>query len=211
MCMKSFECQGVIAVWHLYYYFKYPSGDYLSHQLMDFKADYEQQIKTFSQLSSDAFGKTEWTFDFVTRALGSKETTATKPNRVREVAVAIADRMHALYIPQLLKKSKKTRAFKGGLSKQQRVEEIANVYEINEDRDLNDKSILIVDDISTTGTTFEVIAAVIQAKYPKARIYGFCLARTMAKTKGILEGNDKESIGEYKVEHEKNTPAKPTK
>jgi predicted amidophosphoribosyltransferase len=209
--MKSFECLGLVAVWHLFYYFKYSSGDYLSHQLMDFKADLDLQIKTFASLSAEAFAETDWTFDYVTRVLGSKETTARKPSRFREISAAIADRMHALYIPQLLKKTKKTRGFKSGLSKQQRIKEIADVYEIHEEYDLDGKTILIVDDISTTGTTFEVIAGVIKAKYPGSRIYGFCLARTMTKTKGVLEGNDKESVDEYKTELEKNTHAKPKK
>ena len=178
---------------------------------MDFKDDRDDQIKTFAALSAQAFGETDWTFDYVARALGSKEETARKPNRVREIAIAIADKIHAPYILQLLKKTRKTKAFKGGLSRQQRIAEIEDVYEIDEEHDLNNKSILIVDDISTTGTTFEVIADVIRAKYPTAKIYGFCLARTMTKIKGVLEGNDAESVAEYKAELEKHLPAKPKK
>lgn len=209
MTLRSFDCPNLITGWYLYYYFKYPSGDYLSHQLMDFKADKENQLKTFSQLAAEAFGETDWTFDYVVRALGSKEITPTKPNRVREVAKAIADRMHATYIPELLKKNKATKAFKGGLSRQSRIEQMEDVYEINVEYELNDKSVLIVDDISTTGTTFEVIAGVIKAKYPKARIYGFSLAKTTYKIKGELEGNLKEDIEEYKIELEQNTDVKP--
>ena len=209
--MKSFECPNLTAAWYLYYYFRYPSGDYLSHQLMDFKADLKPQIKTFAALSAEAISDTDWTFDYVTRVLGSKEITATMPNRVREIAISIAEKTHARYIPLLLKKTKKTKAFKGGLSKQQRIDEIAEVYEINEVHDLNDKSILIVDDISTTGTTFEVIAGVINAKYPRARIYGFCLAKTMTKIKGVLEGNDVAAVNDYKTEFQKHVPANPQK
>lgn len=211
MTLKSFECPNLIVGWYLYYYFRYPSGDYLSHQIMDFKADKDLQIQTFSQLAAEALAETDWTFDYVVRALGSKEITATKPNRVREIAKAIADKMHATYIPQLLKKKKATKPFKGGLSKQARIDQLEDVYEINVEYDLNDKSVLIVDDISTTGTTFEVIAGVIKAKYPKARVYGFSLAKTTYKIKGELEGNTKEDVDEYKSQLEKNTAVKPKK
>src|ERR1700744_6057093 len=108
--MKSVDYDGYEHIWHFGYYFKSGYSDYLSKQIMDFKVDKPDQVEAFAKVSADWFQAQGLTFDYVIRVLGSNETTATKPNRVREVALAIADHTEAIYHPLILKKNRATRS-----------------------------------------------------------------------------------------------------
>ena len=78
------------------------------------------------------------------------------------------------------------------LNRAQRIAELEGVYELQNEPDLNKKMILIVDDITTTGTTLEVIAELIKGKYPRARVFGFVLAKTFdSDWTGITRNTEK--------------------
>jgi predicted amidophosphoribosyltransferase len=175
--MNQFSCSGLDDAWYLYYYFRNPTSDYLSHQLMDFKGDYKEQVGLFSSLAAEACAALNTKFGFVTRVLGSAEITPLTNSRVRTIAKAIAEKTGALYIPNLLKKTRVTRSLKG-LNRDDRYKELRGAYALNKEYDLNEKNLLLVDDISTTGCSFEVISEVICEKYPEVNIFGFCLAKT---------------------------------
>lgn len=48
----------------------------------------------------------------------------------------------------------------------------------NRDENLNNKNILIIDDITTSCTTVAEMVRTIKAEWPDAKCYLFCLART---------------------------------
>nr|WP_294991483.1 phosphoribosyltransferase family protein [uncultured Sediminibacterium sp.] len=184
-------------VWHLYYYFKKDSPDYLTHQLMDFKGDKASQIAAFPEAAAEAFSEMNIQFDYVLRVLGSDEVSATKGNRVRNIAIAIKNAVGAEYQPTLLTKKRKTRSLKT-LNLAQRQAELEDVYVLSTAIDLNGKSVLLVDDISTTGTSLEVISKLIKATFPECLVYGFMLAKTSNPDFGGPDRNDEESELHYR-------------
>lgn len=199
--MNSEYIEGLENYWYLYYYFKRGStNDYLSLRLEDLKEDKEQAIKIFSALCKlSSLNSQGVKFDYVTRVLGSNELKAGPGSRVAPLAKGIAACVGAEYISKLLIKTKKTRSFKI-LNKADRIKEIKGVYAIGTPYNLDNKNILVVDDITTTGTTFTEIARAIKEKYPTAKVYGFSLGRT--KTKGwwrAPEKNEDEWIEAYKA------------
>jgi len=196
--MKSMDIDGYEAVWHFGYYFKYGESDYLSYQMMDFKADKEDQVEAFARLSADWFADEFLTFDYVIRVLSSKETIAQKPNRVRTVAIAIAKETGAQYHPLIIKKNKETRSLKG-MGRASRQAELAGVYELHEEVDLDGKRVLIVDDVTTTGTSFEAIAVPLKEAYPEVELFGYAIMRTHGKGDDGIEENDKDTVDIYKA------------
>lgn len=189
---------GYENVWHFGYYFKYGTSDYLSYQIMDFKADKPDQLEAFAKLSADWFEKEFLTFDYVIRMLGSKETIATKSNRMRTVALAIANATDAQYHPLLIKKNRATKSLKM-LGRASRQAELEGVFEINEPVDLNGKRVLVVDDVTTTGTSFEAIAATLKAAYPTVQLYGYALTRTHDYGDGGIKENEPDTVAIYKA------------
>lgn len=53
------------------------------------------------------------------------------------------------------------------------------VFEIEVKQDLNNKSVLIVDDISTACVTSAEIIKTLKEEWPNATFYLFCIARTI--------------------------------
>lgn len=126
--------------------------------------------------------------DFVVRALGSNELKVDKSNSksMNIIGKSIAKELSALYKPELLKsnRSEKIR------SKLHLSSSISNRPDIiNNDKlefeNLSNKnlksyapSILIIDDVTTSGSTAEGIAKSIKEKNPKAKIYFFAISET---------------------------------
>ena len=164
---------------------------------MDFKADKEKQKNAFSTIAASKFKEIEHNFDIVVRALGLDETTAQKPNRVRDIAIAIHKVVKAKYDPTLLSKTRVTKPLKP-LKKYERIAELEDVYRLSEEVDLNNKNILVIDDISTTGTTLMVIGQLIKSKYPDAILYGFILAKTHSRYDISVTKNSEALEKEYR-------------
>ena len=117
-------------------------------------------------------------FDYVIRMMGHKETRPLKNVPIRSLAVAIANATGAKYLPQLLHKKRETKPMHF-LSLAERRAEINDVC-LENDRtcNLNEKKILIVDDITTTCTTVTEMIKTLKKVWPKAIFYLFCIART---------------------------------
>jgi len=110
--------------------------------------------------------------------MGHKETIPQKDVPIRSLAVAIANATGAKYLPQLLHKKKETTPMHF-LSLAERQVEINDVFQVNDRTyNLNEKKILIVDDITTTCTTVAEMIKTLKKVWPKAIFYLFCIART---------------------------------
>jgi predicted amidophosphoribosyltransferase len=103
--------------------------------------------------------------------------------------------MHAGHIPAFLKKNHAKELLKR-LNLAQRKEVLSDAYAINQDCSLAGKMVLIVDDISTTGSSLAAIAAYTRERYPTAYINGFCLAKTMSMEFDHVPGNTEENESE---------------
>lgn len=178
------------------YYFRWPTSDYMSKQIMDFKRGDLQPREAFSDLAAQEFSLLGIRFDYVTRVLRSKEMEAKKGNKVAAIATKIFNNNAEFYHPNLVRKNRLTRELKY-LNKEQRKEELHGVYEIYAPVDLNNKKVLIVDDVFTFGTSFEAIAEILKRNNPDVKLYGFALVHNWHKGENGISINETDFINRY--------------
>ncbi len=79
---------------------------------------------------------------------------------------------------EILEKHRQTKN-QANLDRQERLSNLENAFSINPNltKDLDVNSILIIDDICSTGTTLNECAKAIKKFYTNTKIYGLCLAR----------------------------------
>lgn len=194
--LKFTHCDGFEKVWYMGYYFRWPTSDYMSKQIMDFKRGDLQPREAFSDLAAQEFSLLGGRFDYATRVLGSKEMVAQKGNKVAAIAIKIFNSNADHYHPNLVKKNRLTRELKY-LNKEQRKAELEGVYEIYDQIDLNHKKVLVVDDVFTFGTSFEAIAEVLKKRNPDVRLFGFALVHNWHKGENGIFINEADFISRY--------------
>jgi predicted amidophosphoribosyltransferase len=194
--LKLSHCEGFEKVWFMGYYFRWPTSDYISRQVMDFKRGDLAPREAFGDLAAQEFEMLGRQFDYVTRMLGSKELVALKGNKVAAIATKIADTCGQHYHPNLVRKSRLTRELKY-LNKGQRKAEMEDVYKIYKAIDLNNKKVLIVDDVFTFGTSFEAIGDVLRHQNPDVRLFGFALVHNWQRGTGNVNINEADFIERY--------------
>lgn len=108
--------------------------------------------------------------------VGDREATA-----LDMLGQGIATGIRGIYIPQLLIKNRPTKPLKG-YNAQRREQEIADVYELRDlGLSLENRQIILIDDVVTTGVTTRTIIRRILAKFPTAKINVFALGWTPSK------------------------------
>jgi predicted amidophosphoribosyltransferase len=194
--LKVTHSDGFEKVWYMGYYFKWPGSDFLSKQVMNFKRGDTAPREAFGNLAAGEFGLMGRKFDFVIRALGSKELVAQKGNKVAAIAKDISDVCKAHYHPNLVRKTRHIPEIKY-LSKEQRKAELQGVYEIYQPIDLNHKKVLVVDDVFTFGTTMEAIGDVLGQQNPEVRLFGFALVHNWHKGENGIVVNEPAFVSRY--------------
>lgn len=195
--MNQLNCRGLNRCYYLYYYLKtWTHNDFLAFRLVAFKEDKPDEIAVFSRLAAAAIKKEKLKFDYVVRVLGSSELKPMTSGRVMHIAQAVAEAASAKYIPDILYKTRATKKLVG-LNRHERELELKDAYAVKNTYDLDGKSVLIVDDIMTSGTSLTAVAAAIAKNYPFATLYGFCLAHTADLEHDGVAGNKPEWIKEY--------------
>jgi len=96
-------------------------------------------------------------------------------NQAEELAKALADILNLKTNFHLLKKVK-TNLIQADLDKSQRKENIRGVFVCKNAKEVNEKNILIVDDVYTTGATMEEAAIVLKSAGAK-KVWGIVFAR----------------------------------
>jgi len=161
---------------HIAYY-----KDEVESEVIKFKNGDEVSVhhwlNIIKKLSSSTFPKV----DYIIRALGSREsscTTITQPLDL--VGELIAEKIGATYITTILSKQKTEQLkFAGGEFKRQAI--LNNTYscDLATNNISNESSFLIIDDVSTTGTTFtEIKRAILKASKKRAEVHCFSLVKT---------------------------------
>ena len=119
-------------------------------------------------------------FDYVIRMLGSSEVIPLPNAKLVPLAKKIAETTSAMYLPCLLRKKRATTPLHNLSNLAARKAEMDGVFEIEnmEGVDLNNKKILIVDDISTAFVTSAEMIKTLKTVWPNAIFYLFCIART---------------------------------
>jgi len=116
--------------------------------------------------------------DIIVRALGSKETEPQEGTALDQLGNKLAEYLNASYQPKLLKKRRFTYPMKR-LESEERKAAIDNTYYFDGDENISDmNSILIIDDIYTSGATINEIIRSIRVEYPKLSICFFSLGKT---------------------------------
>lgn len=118
--------------------------------------------------------------DYVVRALGSNETSTTDKNTPLDLlGELIAKKSNAKYVTDILTKDK-TQQLKFAGNEYNRKKIIDHQYSCDISSLKLDGNYLIIDDVSTTGTTFnEISRAISQASNNEAKINTFSLVKTL--------------------------------
>ncbi|MCM0347364.1 phosphoribosyltransferase [Bacteroides fragilis] len=177
----QYNAAGLEEAYHLVFYLRNKDDvTGWTTRVSDFKhKSNEADYQLIKEMTVDAFSNSGLKFDYVIRVLGHDEKVAQSSAPIIDYVKAIASVTDAIYIPQLLNKHKKTRPLHTLYTKVDRQNEMKDVFFVkNDENDLNNKKILIIDDISTSCTTVAEMIKTIKAKWPRAQCYLFCLART---------------------------------
>lgn len=178
---RQYKFIGLKDAWHLVYYIpKSSTGDVLSKEIIDFKNQKPEAIRKWTKIAAERILATEIQFDYIVRALGSAELTASSGRKSLDVlGTYLSKQLECPYVPQTLQKHRVTKPLHTLKTKAERYAEMHEVYFVADgDYDCNRKKVLVLDDVTTTNTTVAEIIRALQAKWPFAEIYFFCLGRT---------------------------------
>ena len=173
---------GLSEVYYLAYYMPYGDETNWTSRIRKFKnqedvADY----KVLTNLVTGAIKEDNLQFDFVVRVLGHNHKSAKKGDSIRDFAIEVSKATNARYIPALIKKHNVTDPLHT-MGKADRLQATKGNYYVDlsvyEDLNLNNKKVLIVDDITTTGSSLIEICRALHEVWPDAKVYALCLART---------------------------------
>lgn len=169
--------------WHLFYYIpSRKNSEPFSDSISKFKAGNSHDTKKWIDIALKELKKLNIEIDFVVRPLGSDELTINRNKSLDKLGLALANGFNAQYIPEIFEK---TKPIVGGLHKAggytQRVSALQKVYKDlaeNDEKLSSGRSILIIDDITTTDATADFLKGLIEDVYPNLIVYFFALAKT---------------------------------
>ena len=98
-------------------------------------------------------------------------------NQAEEIAKHLSKFLDISFLPNILIKTKKTSP-QMSLNKKQRLKNVSDCFEINPEKknQINNKKILLVDDVFTTGATMEECAKVLKQNHAQS-VWGVVVAR----------------------------------
>lgn len=168
------------ALYFLAHYYKYHSRhfDDVSQSLLDFKDGKKEAVNKWSLIAANCFRRSQLKVDIVIRALGSGELTASGNAPLDKLGKTIAIYLNAPYKPDLLSKKRTTRPLKTLSTRQERIDELADVFIFNTVNIPVGSHLLIVDDILTASTTASEIARTIRNELNNAVLLFFSLGKT---------------------------------
>ena len=178
------------SAYHLAYYFPSSRGresDTISSHILQFKNNQEPFVTKWIELVLNEVDSLPLV-DLIVRVLGSNETSASGNTSLDKLGQAIAEATDAKYCPTGVEKKRQTQPLKF-MGKDARQKELDGIFtfsikgkKIGNPR-LNKggkrfKKILIIDDVTTTGSTIKELYHTIHKKYPKCPVHAFVLGKT---------------------------------
>jgi predicted amidophosphoribosyltransferase len=171
-----------IDLYHLCYYLsKNTSRDSEQQLVLDFKNNEEQAVRRFiieAIENLQHLGIDEDTL--ILRALSSKETKADQnmARGLRRLGTSLSWVFDCDHFPSMLYKKRVTEPIKN-LGIAERKAELAGVYAVDQNIvDLNERKVLLIDDVVTTGATVSAIIDAILKAFPQTQVEVFSLAWT---------------------------------
>ncbi len=151
--------------------------DPVSRSLVDFQFRREPQTTQWVRLAlvaAEGLGPV----DVIVRALSSRELAAGGAASLDRLAGELAQRIGGVYAPARLTKTRHTAPVKNAGIREMRDRILRGSYAFDASGLAGTASILVLDDIVTTGATFGAIAGAIRASLPQADVRLFALGRT---------------------------------
>lgn len=175
-CMKFEES------WYLCYYVPYPEhkkADIVTNALIDFKEGEDYAVDAWTSIVVQELKAKGIKFDIVVRALSSKELKASGDKPMDHLGKNLVANIGGVYLPAALTKTAVTTPMHKIKKAVDRASELDGKYKCGFKTTVPANSrILILDDISTSGTTLTKIREAIIAKVPTAKIHVLTLGRT---------------------------------
>lgn len=155
--------------------------DKYSNAILQFKKGRSIFVREIVKCSRIFARKNMDSYDYIIRALGSKEIESLGNKPLDYLCFQLADVLCAEYLKNFFAKSHKLSALKNINNKVERLEHLSNAYYIQNTNevDLNRKKILLIDDIYTTGATIESMEKIIMKRFPDCIIEAFVIGRTV--------------------------------
>ena len=175
---------------HLAYYFPSSHGresDTISSHILQFKDNQEPFVTKWIDLVISEVDSLPLV-DFIVRVLGSDETSASGNTSLDKLGRAMAEATDAKYCPTWVEKTRQTQPLKF-MGKAARQNELDGIFTFsikgkNEPNPRFNKGgkrfikIMILDDVTTTGSTIKELYRTIHKKYPKCPVHAFVLGKT---------------------------------
>ena len=168
--------------WHLAYYIpeEHEIAGTLSSRIIEFKNSWPKgTVDRWCQWAIDDLAAASLRFDFILRALGSKELIPRTDRSLDTLGNRVATRQGAMYAPAILNKVRETAPLHTLRTLDERRREMANAYlAVDQSRDLNGRHVLLLDDVTTTNTTLAEMLRALRVEWPRANYSFFSLGRT---------------------------------
>ncbi len=183
-------------LYHLCYYLsKNTSRDNDQQLILDFKNNEAHAVRRFIIEAIEHLQHLDIDEDtLVIRALSSKETRADQnvSKGLWRLGTSLSWVFDCDHFPGIIYKKRMTEPIKNmGIA--ERKAELAQVYAVDKNMvDLNERKVLLIDDVVTTGTTAGSIIGAILAEFPRTRLQVFSLAWTPTYRQQVALGLQKE-------------------
>jgi ATP-dependent DNA helicase RecQ len=155
--------------------------DPIKEKIFGFKNNKKKEVDEWNSIIEDNVSSLP-KINYIVRALGHNETIIENTS-LDSTGQLISEHTSAKYIPDLLIKNSATKK-STTMGAQERKEEIKGKYSINkmhqeyEDLQSENRTILIIDDVYTTGATMSEITRVLSNEFSFVKIYIFSLVQT---------------------------------
>lgn len=168
--------------WHLAYYIPKNSGNsdhrVYSNEILKFKDGDRESVKNWSLWATKELKELGINFHYVVRALSSDEMEVSGDKGLDKLGRHLEKCFGWKYCPSVLVKTRFCEQMKGK-KKMDRELNVKDLYSIGDSRfDFNYKNILVLDDITTSGTTAGALAHTLKSRWPKGEYYFFCMSKT---------------------------------
>lgn len=175
-------------------YFKQDHGNFVHDSILRFKDGIKQDVQYWISLVKREIVQYDNfpTIDYVIRTLGHSELVASPTKSLHLLAIAVANELETQFLPDLFSKTRITakQSTLGTVAKKK--EEIEDVFKINKGKfNLNNRNILIVDDIRTAGVMSGEMARQINQNFTPKNLFLLTLLKTCEKTRENILVNDK--------------------